>query len=116
MSVQMMRELFRNLENTVHERLMIIEELLQKSSGGNGSIEQSMQIQRPDPAVLDRLSKMETTTSRMKDNFETIVDTVNSLAQAVSRLKNEVSDMRKAVKVLEAAQKTVSPAPEEVQE
>jgi hypothetical protein len=122
MSVPMVRELFRGLETTLHERLSIIEELLRKPLGGDGSIEQSMQIQRPDPAVLDRLAKVEaqaarflTETSRFFETYETMLGSVNSITNTVNRLYSEVAAVRESVKVLEASHTASAPIAEEVQ-
>ena len=105
----MVRELFRGLETTLHERLTIIEELLRKPLGGDGSIEQSMQIQRPDPAVLDRLAKVESQVSRALESFEMMIDSMN-------RLGSEFSALRSAVKLLEASHIANVPVAEEVQQ
>ena len=109
MSVHLVRELFRNLETTLHERQAIIEDIIQKSVGGNGSMEQSMQIQRPDPAVLDRLSKVENTVKH-------VLDSVLSVEATMRAYRQDMETLRARMLVLEAAQKTVAPAPEEVQQ
>jgi len=116
MSVPMVRELFRGLETTLHERLSIIEELLRKPLGGDGSIEQSMQIQRPDPAVLDRLAKVEAQASRFFDTYEMLLESVNSITNTVNRLYSEVATVRESVKVLEASHTASAPIAEEVQQ
>lgn len=112
----MVRELFRGLEATVHERLSIIEELLRKPLGGDGSIEQSMQIQRPDPAVLDRLAKLESQTTRAMGSFEMMIDSLNSLTFTVKHLNHEVACVRDSVKILEASHTASVPVAEEVQQ
>ncbi len=109
MSVAMVRELFRGLETTLHERLSIIEELVRKSVGGDGSIEQSMQIQRPDPAVLDRLAKVESETAKAIVGFAMMIDSMN-------RLTNEISLIRESVRVLQASHTASAPVAEEVQQ
>jgi hypothetical protein len=108
MSTPMVRELFRSLETTLHERLSIIEELLRN----DGSMEKSMQIQRPDPAVLDRLAKVEaqyTSFAESTHNMYVMKNTLDSLFQMV----NELS---KTVRRLEASHTAVVPSREEVEE
>ena len=112
----MLRELFRGLETTLHERLTIIEEMLRKPLGGDGSIEQSMQIQRPDPAVLDRLAKVEATSARAMESFAMMIDTMNSLTQNVNKLMNEVSTVRSKILLVEASHTASVPVAEEVQQ
>ena len=109
MSVPIVRELFRGLETTLHERLTIIEELLRKPLGGDGSIEQSMQIQRPDPAVLDRLAKVESQVTRAMESFEMMIDSMN-------RLGSEFASLRESVKLLDASHTATNPVVEEVQQ
>jgi uncharacterized protein YoxC len=116
MSLPIVRELFRGLETTLHERLSIIEELLRKPLGGDGSIEQSMLVQRPDPAVLDRLVKVEAQTARFFDTYEMLLDSVNSMTQNVNRLSRDVSTVRESVKFLQASHTASSPQAEEVQQ
>ena len=112
----MVRELFRGLETTLHERLSIIEELLRKPLGGDGSIEQSMLVQRPDPAVLDRLAKVEAQAARFFETYEMMLESVNSMTQNVNRLYNDVSSVRESVKYLQASHTASSPQAEEVQQ
>jgi hypothetical protein len=116
MSVPIVRELFRGLESTLHERLTIIEELLRKPLGGDGSIEQSMQIQRPDPAVLDRLAKVETQAMRALDSFDMMIDSMNTLTQTVNRLSHDISSVRDTVKVLQASHTATIPGRDEVEQ
>jgi hypothetical protein len=109
MSVAMVRELFRGLESTLHERLSIIEELVRKSVGGDGSMEESMQIQRPDPAVLDRLAKVESQSAKAMDSFRMMIDSMNHLT-------HEIALIRESVRVLEASHTASVPVAEEVQQ
>jgi hypothetical protein len=109
MSVPIVRELFRGLETTLHERLTIIEELLRKPLGGDGSIEQSMQIQRPDPAVLDRIAKVEAHNVRLAESFAMLIDTLNGLTEEISHIRN-------SMRVLEASHTANVPVAEEVEQ
>jgi hypothetical protein len=102
----MVRELFRGLETTIHERLSIIEELLRSSAGGDGSMEKSMQIQRPDPAVLDRLSKLESRVDKTVSMLHILNDTLNVSLDA----------MKHTIRRLEASHTATIPSPDEVQQ
>ena len=104
-STPIVRELFRNLETTIHERLSIIEELLRN----DGSMEKSMQIQRPDPAVLDRLSKLEASSAESSN-------TINTIKHSLDGLFETVVDLSRMIRRLEASHTAVAPAVEDVQQ
>ena len=110
MSDHLIKSIFRNLESNIHERFSIYEDILSKTLvNGNGSVEQSIQVQRSDPAVLDRMNRVETA-------LKSMMDSVHSVQEQVRQYHKEMEALRKRMTILEAAQKTVAPVPEEVQQ
>jgi hypothetical protein len=113
MSDHLIKSIFRNLESNIHERFSIYEDILSKTLvSGNGSVEQSIQVQRTDPSALtpmDRMIKVET-------NILNMMETIRSVQEQVRQYHKDMEALRQRMIILEAAQKTVAPVPEEVQQ
>ena len=123
----MIRELFRGMEASLHERLTLIQELLDRNSNvppQMGTIEQSLQIQRLDPALSDRLAKLESAMRKMEEGHAHLVklfysETKQMMSQMVETsltFKQDIEDLRSDIRRLDAAQTAVVPSAEEVED
>lgn len=124
MSNTLLRELFRGLESSIHERLVVLEELIRNTEEPHaeprGTIEQSLQITRMDPGLQERLSTIDTTLhelfalqksigNAMKESNRRVED----VSRALSESKLHETDVSKALAQIQArleALETIMPS------
>jgi DNA polymerase III gamma/tau subunit len=106
MSNDMVRELFRNLENTLHERLRIIEDILSNQrSSGNASLV-GVEQQLHDMGTTVRLVEENTMKEihAMTRKFDTWMQGMNKLEQDMNTLRVELRSRKPDERPVEAVQ------------
>lgn len=123
----MIRELFRGMESSLHERLTLIQELLERNSSAPselGTIEKSLQIQRVDPVFTDRLSKMEGQIKKVEEGHVHLMklfdiqmkEIMKQIVETSLSFKQDLLQVHADLKRLDAAQTAVVPSVEEVED